>query len=92
MHASLPTPRPILSGNPCHPELNPWLASLEPRAELVIRYAMRALFPRCRDDQPFDRRIDELERLMKPSATLRESLEAEASALQIKIGADLLPS
>ncbi len=37
-----------------------WLRSLEPRQELVIRYALRAHFPTMRADRENTLRVDEL--------------------------------
>jgi hypothetical protein len=46
--------------DPHAPAIEAWLASLRPRDELIMRYAMRSAFPQVRGDRAFDGRIDVL--------------------------------
>jgi len=46
--------------DPRDPSIDKWLRSLEPRQELVLRFAMRGRFSQIRSDRKFEARIDEL--------------------------------
>ena len=45
------------------PAIEEWLRSLEPRHELVLRFAMRWRFAELRVDRKFDARVEELRAL-----------------------------
>ena len=46
--------------DPHDPAIDEFLRSLEPRQELVLRFAMRQRFASMRADRKFDARVDEL--------------------------------
>jgi hypothetical protein len=54
-----------VSADPHDPKFMEWLRSLEPRQELVIRYALRAHFPTMRADRENTLRVDELRNEMQ---------------------------
>ena len=54
-----------MSADPHDPKFTRWLLSLEPRQELVIRYALRAHFPAMRADRENTARVDELREAMR---------------------------
>lgn len=55
-----------MASDPRDPEIDKWLRSLEPRQELVIRFALRERFPVMRADRGNDARVDELMGQLKP--------------------------
>lgn len=55
-----------MAADPRDPEIDKWLRSLEPRQELVIRFALRERFPAMRADRGNDARVDELMGQLKP--------------------------
>jgi hypothetical protein len=54
-----------MSADPHDPKFQKWMRSLEPRQELVIRFALREHFPTMRADRANDARVDELRTAMK---------------------------
>lgn len=50
-----------MATDPLDPQFDRWLRSIEPRSELVMRYAMRIRWPEVRANRKFSARIDELQ-------------------------------
>jgi hypothetical protein len=53
--------------DPRDPVITAWLSTLKPADELMMRYAMRSVFPQVRSDSAFDDRIDTLRGKLKLS-------------------------
>jgi hypothetical protein len=53
-------PKPT-TADPLDPGIDRWLRSIEPRLELVVRYAMKARWPTVRGNRKFAARVTELE-------------------------------
>ena len=49
-----------MTSDPLDPKVGKWLRSLEPRQELVVRFAMRLRYPKVRANRDFSNRIDDL--------------------------------
>jgi hypothetical protein len=60
------------------PALDRWLRSIEPRQELVVRYAMSSHFAEVRGNKKFSARVDELKAQLRPNPTQRAMILAEA--------------
>ena len=58
-----------------------WLRSLEPRQELVLRYALRARYPEMRADHENTARIDELRDQMQLDEDRLAMILADASMI-----------
>ena len=58
-----------------------WLRSLEPRQELVLRYALRARYPEMRADRENTARIDELRDQMQLDEDRLAMILADASMI-----------
>lgn len=77
---------PLANGNSMHPASDPldpsvlkWLCSLEPRQELVVRYAMRSHFAKVRGDRAFSARIEEVRSALNPDETQLAMILADAN-------------
>lgn len=70
-----------MSADPHEPKFQKWLLSLEPRQELVIRFALRRHSPSVRADRANDARVDELMALLKPDEDRLALILADASMI-----------
>jgi hypothetical protein len=64
--------------DPRGPAIEKWLRSVEPRRELVVRYAMRSHFAQVRGDRAFSARIDDLVARLTPDETQLAMVLADA--------------
>lgn len=64
--------------DPHDPKFQKWLRSLEPRQELVIRFALRERCPSMRADRSSDVRVDELLAALNPDEDRLAMILADA--------------
>lgn len=67
-----------MSADPHDSKFQAWLVSLEPRQELVIRFALRQHFPAMRADRANDARVDELMKVLNPDENRLAMILADA--------------
>ena len=67
-----------MTTDPLSPQIDKWLRSLEPRQELVVRFAMRERFASVRGDRAFIARVDELRDKLKPDEDRLAMIIADA--------------
>jgi hypothetical protein len=74
------------SSDPLDPKLDTWLRSVEPRQELVVRYAMRSRFAEVRGDRAFSARIEEVRSALNPDETQLAMILADAREVAKHVG------
>ena len=70
--------------DPRNPSIEKWLYSLEPRQELVLRFAMRWRFAEVRADRTFGARVEELRDLFDQSRLALILADANLMSEQIE--------
>jgi hypothetical protein len=70
--------------NPCA-ALEPWLATLDPRQELITRLALRGCFHQFAGNRHFIARIAELTRILKLGSSDLTALLEEARMIEARL-------
>ena len=74
-----------MTDNPLDPELLKWLATLSPRNELAMRYALRTIYSAAREDQAFTERTNALHDKLAPTPDEFAAILVDARRLREEI-------